>query len=828
MLPLRTFTLLVAPLFAVQLFASDLADDAALVLQHNCTGCHGADKQMGNLDLRSLESALEGGERGLAVEPGKSADSRLYKFIAGIEKPLMPPGKRLPAEDIEIIRKWIDDGAKVNSKEKSEAKPQEKAPVINTKMEERTITPEDRRYWAFVAPVRAPLPQVGTGNPVDAFILATLRAKKLKPAGPADRRTLIRRAYLDLTGLPPTPANVQAFLDDGSPNAFPKVVEQLLASPHYGERWGRHWLDTVRYSDSGGFEYDRDRDTAWRYRDYVIKAFNDDKPYNQFVQEQIAGDEIAPKSYEGRIATGYLRLGLENNLKNEQTRMDDLDDLVATTSNAFLGLTVGCARCHNHKFDPIAQKDYYRMQAVFFSTKATEYPLVNEEEVKRFNAEQAHITELQVPWKAKLTEIEKPYKEKLIADKKSKLPEYVLVALKTPADKRTEGQKLNAEQVEKTLTADQKEILAAMPEADVQRHKQVSKEIADLDEQRPKPLPTAMAIAEKGREAVPSYFLYRGSPGSKGSLMKPGVIAAAIQGEWQFPEPPADATTTWRRRGLAAWIAGDENPLTARVMVNRIWQHHFGEGMVRTPNNFGKMGERPTHPELLDWLATEFVQQHWSMKAMHRLIMNSEAYQRASDDVAANLEIDGENRYFWRMPRQRLEAEGIRDSMMAVAGNLNLQVGGSAVHPYIDPALFQSSSKRTWVGKPDTDPETWRRGVYVFSKRSIPLPMLEVFDKPDSYGSCARRNRSTIAPQALILMNNSFVLMEAKMFADRLRREAGGNPVAQANLAFQLAVSRPPSHSESETAVKFIRGDAQGLVDFCQTMLNLNEFVYIP
>ena len=263
-------------------------------------------------------------------------------------------------------------------------------------------------------------------------------------------------------------------------------------------------------------------------------------------------------------------------------------------------------------------------------------------------------------------------------------------------------------------------------------------------------------------------------------------------------------------------------------MVNRIWQHHFGEGIVRTPNNFGKMGERPTHPELLDWLATEFVQQHWSIKAIHRLIMNSETYQRASDDVAANLEIDGENRYFWRMPRQRLEAEGIRDSMMAVAGNLDLKVGGSAVHPYIDPALFQSSSKRTWVGKPDTDPETWRRGVYIFSKRSIPLPMLDVFDKPDSVGSCARRNRSTIAPQALILMNNSFVLMEAKMFADRLRREAGDDPAAQATLAFQLALSRPPSHSESETAVKFIRGDAQGLVDFCQTILNLNEFVYIP
>ncbi len=827
MLPTRTSALIALLVFTVHLAASDLADDAAVILQQNCTGCHGADKQMGNLDLRTLESALEGGERGLAVDPGNAAESRLYKFIAGIEKPYMPPGKRLPAEDVEIIRKWIDDGAKVNHSEKSDAKPKP-ASAINAKMEERVITEADRKYWAFVAPVRAPLPVVGTSNPVDAFILATLQSKQLKPAGPADRRSLIRRAYLDLTGLPPASEKVQAFLNDRSPNSFPKVVEELLASPHYGERWGRHWLDTIRYADSGGFEYDRDRDNAWRFRDYVIKAFNDDKPYSQFIQEQIAGDEIAPDSYEGRIATGYLRLGLENNLKNEQTRLDELDDLVATTSNTFLGLTVGCARCHNHKFDPIAQKDYYRMQAVFFPTRAIEYPLVTKEEVAKFEAEQKHVTDLQAPLKSQLKEIEKPYKEKLIAEKRGKLPEYVLLALKTPAAQRTEGQKLNATQVEKTLTVEPKEILAVMNEADLDRHKRVTKQIADLDEQRPKPLPTAMAMTEKGREAPPSYFLYRGSAGAKGSLMKPGVVAVASHGEWPFPEPPTAAKTSWRRRGLAAWIAGAENPLTARVMVNRIWQHHFGEGIVRTPNNFGKMGERPTHPELLDWLATEFVKQNWSIKAIHRLIMNSETYQRSSDDVAANLESDGENRYFWRMPRQRLEAEGIRDSMMAVAGNLDLKVGGPATHPYIDPALFQSSSKRTWLGKPDTDPETWRRGVYIFSKRSIPLPMLDVFDKPDSVGSCARRNRSTIAPQALILMNNNFVLMEARMFAERLRREAGDNPAAQANLAFQLALSRPPSHSESATAVAFIRGNAQGLVDFCQTVLNLNEFVYIP
>lgn len=310
--------------------------------------------------------------------------------------------------------------------------------------------------------------------------------------------------------------------------------------------------------------------------------------------------------------------------------------------------------------------------------------------------------------------------------------------------------------------------------------------------------------------------------------MAPGILAVASRSDWSFAEPPTDAKTSWRRRGFADWVASPENPLTARVMVNRIWQHHFGEGIVRTPSNFGKTGERPTHPELLDWLATEFVQQGWSIKAMHRLIMNSDTYQMASDDIGANAAIDPDNRYLWRMPRRRLEGEAIRDGLLAVAGNLDRTVGGPAVYPYIDPALYQSSSKRTWTGKPDSDPSTWRRSLYVFSKRSIPLPMLEVFDKPDSVGSCARRNRSTIAPQALILMNNAFVLMEAGKFAERLRKEAGTDPSEQVDLAFQLALSRKPTSKELEQSVAFLRTGNNALTDFSQVMLNLNEFVYIP
>ena len=802
-----------------------IAQDAVSILRENCLACHGAALKMSSLDLRTRESMLAGGEHGAALVPGNPDKSRMYRFLAGLENPAMPPGKPLPREKIEIVRKWIEAGAPMDGAGTAK---QDDAKAALARMEERPITPEERKYWAFVAPVRHAIPTNGSKNPVDAFLREALRAKGLKPSPPADRRTLIRRAYLDMTGLPPTPEQVTAFLNDKSPTAFSKVVDDLLASPHYGERWGRHWLDLVRYADSGGFEFDRDRPNAWRYRDYVIRAFNENKPYDRFLREQIAGDEIWPDSKEAWIATGYLRLGAENNLKNEQTRMDELDDIVSTTSNALLGLTVGCARCHNHKFDAIPQKDYYRIQSIFFPTRAYEHPLVSPDEVAKHKAEEKRIGDLQAPFKDELKRVEQPYRDRLLAAKKAKLPEYIQLALSTPPGKRTEGQRLNATQVEKTLVVEPEELLKALSPDDLAQHKQIAAKIRELDEQRPKPYPTAMSVREPGREAPPSHFLHRGSPGQKGNVMEPGVLSATVVKEWEFAAPPADAPSSWRRRGFAEWVASPDNPLTARVMVNRIWQHHFGEGLVRTPSNFGKMGERPTHPELLDWLSTEFVKQGWSIKALHRLMLNSETYQMASDDTAASAKIDPENKLLWRMPRRRLEGENIRDSIMAIAGNLDRTVGGPAVLPYIDPALFQSSSKRTWNGRPDSDPSTWRRSVYVFSKRSIPLPLLEVFDKPDTITSCARRNRSTIAPQALMLMNNAFVVMEAKFFAGRLVREAGTDPAKQIDRAFELALAREPSAKERDHALTFLRSGEHALVDFCQTMLNLNEFVYIP
>lgn len=828
---MRHIWVLTAFLVALPLRSEDLPAKAHNILKKECFACHGPGLKVSELDLTTREAALEGGERGEAFVPHHPERSRLYQYSVHEQNPSMPPGKKLADGDLDVLQRWILAGGVYPAGAGKEEVQTDNSAALAA-LEERPITAEERNFWAFRPPRRRDPPKVKNAawvrNPVDAFLLAAMEKKGLKPSPEADRRTLVRRAYLDLTGLPPSVEEVREFVNDTRSDAWERLVEKLLASPHYGERWARHWLDVVRYSDSGGFEYDRDWPNAWRYRDYVVDAFNRDKPYDQFIREQIAGDEIAPDSKESRIATGFLRLGPENNIKTEMTRMDELDDIVSTTSLTFLGMTVGCARCHNHKFDPIPQKDYYRMQSVFFSTKAHEYPLVSPEVVEAWKAKQKRVDGLQQPFKDDKAAIEKPYHDRLFEEKIEKLPEYMQVAWRTPADKRTAGQRLNARQIEKTLKIEEKEILEIMSEEDKAKHEAAKKAIAELDKQRPERYESAMAIAEHGRDALPSYFLIRGSPSSKGSVMKPGVLSVACDSEWDFAAPPAEAETSHRRRGFAEWVASPENPLSARVMVNRIWDYHFGRGIVASPSNFGTTGDRPSHPELLDWLATEFVREGWSVKAMRRLMMNSTAYRMASDDMEANRAIDPDNRLVWRMPRQRLEAEAIRDAIFAVAGTLDRTAGGPAVLPYIDPALYQESSNRTWKGKPDDDVSTWRRSIYVFAKRSIRYPMFEAFDQPDMIGSCARRNTSTTAPQALLLMNNAVVRIQAKEFAKRLKREAGGGADAQVRLGFELALSRAPSAAEIDHSIAFIEAADDGLVDFCHALFNLNEFVYRP
>ncbi len=824
--------------------AQDISSQAYAILKRNCIACHGAIRTSG-LDLRTGESIRAGGEGGPVIVPFEADKSRLYLFVNHTEKPAMPPGKKLSDAEIEILRRWIETGASLGGFENAAAgdsveKRKTEPSVVVAGIEERPISPEERRYWAFRQPQRTNPPRIPATknlNPIDAFLLVAMDAKGLSPSPQADRRTLIRRAYLDLTGLPPSPEEIESFVKDSAPDAWERLVDRLLASPHYGERWARHWLDLVRYADSGGFEFDVDRPNAWRYRDYVVNSFNTDKPYDRFVREQLAGDEYASasdlNSDEAMIATGFLRLGPEGGGGGERGRQESLDDLITTTSLTFMGLTVGCARCHDHKFDPITQKDYYRIQSLFFSTKPVNYPLVGPDVVAAHKTETGRIDSIQQPLKKSQSDLEAPYLKILVDEAVSRLPEYMQIAWRTPESQRTPGQRLNVSQIRKTLENDrlsaritEEDIVARMSEADRREHDKLKARIRELDKQKPKPYPTARAIGEDGPKARPSYFLHRGSIDVKGPLMTPGVLSVIGETDYEFPSPPANAKSSWRRRGLAEWMVSPQNPLTARVMVNRIWQHHFGEGIVRTPGNFGKMGEPPSHPELLDWLALEFVARGWSMKQMHYLMMTSRAYRMASDDIASNVALDPENRFFWRMPRVRLEAEIIRDQILAVAGNLDRTLGGQAVFPYIDPKLFQSSTKRTWPGKPDDDPSTWRRSLYVFSKRSIRYPLFETFDQPNLINSCDRRNRSTIAPQALLLMNNNFVITEARFFAERLRSEEGENVRAQVERAYRLALGRAPLEFERAKAVEYIRSSPNGLAEFCQLIFNLNEFVY--
>ncbi len=819
------------PPFEVISRSDELADKAYAILKENCFGCHGANKRSG-LDMRTEQTLQAGGTNGRVIVAHEPMKSRLYLYATqehDIKMP-PPPNQKLDEEDLEILKDWITAGGSIADVAEAAGAAKTAADLI--KAEDRPIKPAEREYWAFKPAVRGTVPTPKTagwnGNAIDAYLAAAMEAKGIKPSAMADRRTLIRRVYLDMLGLPPTPEEVEAFVADKSPEAWTKVVDAVLASPAYGERWARHWMDLVRYADSEGFEFDVDRPQMYRYRDYLIEAFNKDKPYDQFVKEQLAGDEYAPVTDEAMVATGFLRLGPSGG----GTRQDALDDLIAATTQTFVGMTVNCARCHNHKFDPIPQKDYYRIQSVFAPTQEVAYPLAPPAEVDANRKETARIDGLQRPLRQEKTKVEAPYLQMIVDREIAKLPEYMQLAWKTPPDKRTPGQKLTVTQIEKTVTpADttrklvrEDDIVALMP-ADVKaKHNEIKAQISALDKQKPRPMPTALAIGERGRVPAPSYFLHRGSPDSPGSQMTPGVLSVATATEWSFPEAPPDAKSSYRRRGLAEWLVSKDNPLTARVMVNRIWQHHFGEGIVRTPSNFGKMGERPSHPELLDWLALEFIDKGWSVKSMHKLMLTSRAYQQASTDIPASFNADPENRLFWRAPRVRLEAEIIRDNIMATTGALDRTLGGPSIFPYIDPDLFEESSRRTWRGKPDDDPATWRRSIYVFLKRSIRYPMFETFDQPNLVNPIDRRNRTTIAPQALILMNNGMVLTQAKVFAERLKKDAGTDVAKQIDRAYRLALSRPPDAFERKESLAFVQ--KAGLTDFCHAILNLNEFVY--
>ena len=631
------------------------------------------------------------------------------------------------------------------------------------------ITAAARAHWAFQPIRRAPIPSLATSttppaNPIDAFILAKLQASGLSFAPPAGKGTLVRRVTFDLTGLPPTPQEIDAFLADSSASAYEKLIDRLLASPHYGQRWGRHWLDLARYAETDGYEYDAIRPSAWRYRDYVINSFNADKPYDRFIREQIAGDELWPDDPDALVATGFNLLGpdMVDSSDQVQRHHNTLNDMTDTTALTFLGLTIGCARCHDHKFDPISQQDYYSLQAFFTPASfVKDQPLATAADRAGFEAAMKRFNE--TPIARALMELEAPVREKLRERKLAKLGPEARSAHNTPPDKRTAEQANLVFETQDAVKFSEKDISAAMSAEQRTHYNELLGAMKKLPG-RPT-LPTGMALSD-GKGAIATFILHRGEYSQPREQVQPAF--PAIVGGKENAAHPA------RRSDLANWLVSAENPLTARVMVNRIWQHHFGRGLVQTPSDFGTRGLPPTHPELLDWLASEFMggSQPWSIKRLHKLMLMSTTYQQSTlpvDGDTRGRQIDPENRLYWHMSRQRLEGEVLRDSLLAISGQLNDAMGGPGVYPAIPTDVFKGSSG--WKTAADTR-EASRRSIYIFARRNLRFPFLEVFDAPDSNLSCPLRDHSTTAPQSLMLLNSDDVLSAARA-ADRLTKDAG-------------------------------------------------------
>jgi mono/diheme cytochrome c family protein len=758
---------------------------AKAVLDGKCIACHG-DARMSDLDLREPASILKGGKRGPAVVPGNAEASLLYKAVRREGELQMPPGKTpLSPSEIGSLRDWIKAGARWES----------------------NSGPTASSWWSFKKPARPVVPPVKNAswvrNPIDAFILAKLEQNGLHPAAPADRRTLVRRAYFDLDGLPPTPEQVDQFVNDQSSDAYEKLVDRLLASPRYGERWGRYWLDLVRYADTSGFETDHFFVTAWRYRDYVIGSFNKDKPYNTFIQEQIAADELwstsmdlegtlkLPKEKEEnvnrRIGTSLFTLGsfpIEFTYYGDQFRAEWKADAVDTVGAAFLGLTVGCARCHDHKFDPIKQKDYYRLAALFAGSAEGEIPLVSLFDVQTSSRNFPLLAQAEV--------------------------------LKRMARGRGRGRRNDQADGE----VDGAPVRAAAP--DPQRAALLQK-LGEAYLRAPERYPTANVLVHE--EVVPdTHVLIQGNFKTKGEKVEPGFPAALNPGP-PIVEPKGVLFVPQRRKALALWLTDPDQPLVGRVMVNRIWQGHFGEGIVRTPNDFGRQGEPPTHPELLDWLAVEFAQRGWSIKEMHRLIMLSNTYRSASVSGEESLRKDPANHYLSRMNRRRLDSDAIRDTILAVAGTLNLKMGGVGVIPPLSSEeILAARMPQLWPENPDPA-EHARRSVYLQMKRSMTLPMLQIFDAPDTATSCPRRESSTVAPQALALMNSEFSAAQSKQFASRIAKQAGESAEGSVEAAWRLAFGRPPAAAERQTALDYVKRNS--LTRLCLLLFNMSEFIYV-
>jgi hypothetical protein len=729
----------------------DYLRDVRPILERHCYECHGPDSKKSGYRLDIRNRAYRGGDLGeAAIVPGNAEKSPLISYVRGTAGELvMPPAEsgkpRLAAKDVETLRSWIETGAAWPDQHSGEPTNAE-------------------THWSLKPIVRPPVPE-GSGNPIDVFVRQALTEKQLAPSRPADRRTLIRRLTFDLIGLPPTPEEIAAFLADSSPSAVETLVERLLASPRYGERWGRHWLDVARYTESQGFEYDRLRDNAWHYRDYVIKSFNDDKPYDLFMKEQVAGDALEPLTSEGIIATSLLVCGPFDQAGSKQanvtqrtvTREDELEDLIGVVGQTFLGLTVNCARCHAHKFDPIPHDEYYRIKAVFDGVRHGERPVATELE----------RTEL----KERIASLDKEIAE---ANAIESAGESAL----------TNRQKLQATRDELV---------------------RISK---------------AVSYAGLRQQPPPTHRFKRGNVTMPDEVVTAGALSAIAPLKADFGLE-ADAPEAQRRVKFAEWLADARNPLPARVMVNRIWHLHFGQGLVTTPNDFGASGGRPSHPELLDWLAAGFIESGWSVKSLHQLIVNSATYQQSSDYNAACAAIDSENRLLWRYAPRRLEAEAVRDAMLAASGQLNLTMGGPGFRPFTT-TEFNATFYHP-VDRPE--PEYNRRTVYRINVNSGKDPLLDSLDCPDPSVKTPRRSITTTPLQALELMNNSFVQRQARHLSERALNASGHDTRPAIETAYVLTFGRSPTPDETARAESAAK--ERGLASVCWALLNSTELIYV-
>jgi hypothetical protein len=725
------------------------------ILKSNCDACHNPANRSSGLSLDSRESVLKGGKRGPAAQPGVPADSLLIRAVEQIGDLKMPLGRpRLSDQDIATLRQWID----------------QKLPWSVTKNDSK---PRNWDHWAFQTPKRSSVPVVRdlawVRNPIDNFILAKLEQEKLQPSPEADRATLLRRVSLDLTGLPPTPQEIDAFLADQSPQAYEKVVDRLLASPHYGERWGRHWLDAARYADSDGYSIDAPR-PIWKYRDWVINALNRDMPFTQFAIEQIAGDLLPNPTTDQLIATGFHRntpSNFEGGIDFEQYRNEAVADRTATTGAVFLGLTIGCARCHDHKYDPISQKEFYQLFSYYNNTN-------------------------EITAQAERDDFYRPY-------------------LDLPTPQETADAKSYWDQATKLSrqVVDYIEALVKRPQApgepplykDAELQKRVDALRAFMkplgidgapEYHWPKPWVTRTLIMRELPTPRETYVQIGGDFLRHGDRVFPGVPAVL-----------SSKPVSGNRLDLAKWLVDSSNPLTARVTVNRMWQEYFGKGIVETQDDFGVVGARPTHPELLDWLATEFMARGWSQKAIHRLIVTSATYSQSAKDRSEVDEVDPYNKLLAHQSRMRLDAEIIRDSALVASGLLTDTVGGPSVYPPIPPnAMSGTQVKRPWPT--ETGANRYRRGIYTFFFRASPAPSLSLFDAPDGTAACTRRIRSNSPLQALTLLNDEAFMEFAEGLAKRTVREGGSTDQSRLNYAFLLALGRKPLDQESTRMASFL------------------------